>query len=62
MEWVMYENTHPVFFKLPHSTHYYLRLYGIGHMVNDQKDNEIRNSLQLLNGLMSLLYPASQTG
>ena len=34
-----------VFYLTTHSTHFCLRLYGVGHMVNDHSDSERGNSL-----------------
>ena len=34
-----------VFYLTTHSTHFYLRLYGVGHMVKGHADSERRDSL-----------------
>ena len=34
-----------MFYLTTHSTHFYLRLYGVGHMVKDHSDSERGNPL-----------------
>ena len=34
-----------MFYLMTHSTHFYLRLYGVGHIVKDHSDSESRNLL-----------------
>ena len=34
-----------MFYLTTHSTHFYLRLYGIGYTVKDHSDRETRNAL-----------------
>ena len=34
-----------MFYLTMHSTHFILRLYGVGHMVKDHSDSEIGNPL-----------------
>ena len=35
----------PMFYLTTHSTHFYLRLYVVGHMVKDHSDSERENPL-----------------
>ena len=48
-----------MFYLMTHSTHFYLRLYGVGHMVKDHSDSERGNPLQSLHWL---LFPISSKG
>ena len=47
-----------VFYLTTHSTHFILRLYGVGHMVNDHSDSERGNPLPPL----GLLFPINSKG
>ena len=47
-----------VFYLTMHSTHFYLRLYGVGHMVKDHSDSE-RGNLLPPHGLF---FPISSKG
>ena len=44
-----------MFYLTIHSTHFILRLYGVGHMVKDHSDSE-RGNLQLPHGLLFPIY------
>ena len=54
-----------LFCLMTHLTHFYLRLYGVGHMVKDHSDSERGNPLPTLHGLLffisskGLLYVSS---
>ena len=57
-----------MFYLTMHSTHFILRLYGVGHMVNDHSDSERGNPLRP-HGLLfpitikgSFICPIPQTG
>ena len=41
-----------IFYLMTHSTHFYLRLYGVRHMVKDHSDIKRGNLLQPLHGLL----------
>ena len=41
-----------LFCLMTHLTHFYLRLYGVGHMVKDHSDSERGNPLPTLHGLL----------
>ena len=43
-----------MFYLMTHSTHFILRLYGVGHMVKDHADSERGNPL-LPHGLLFLI-------
>ena len=47
-----------IFYLTTHSTHFILRLYGVGHMVNDHSDSERGNPLPS----HGLLFPISSKG
>ena len=47
-----------MFYLTTHSTHFYLRLYGVRHMVKDHSDSERGNPLSL----HELLFPISSNG
>ena len=47
-----------MYYLTTHSTHFYLRLYGVGHMVKDHSDSK-RENLLLPHGL---LFPISSKG
>ena len=47
------EGRKEMFYLTTHSTHFYLRLYGIKHMVKDHSDSERRNPLPPLQNLVS---------
>ena len=47
-----------MFYLTTHSTHFYLRLYGVRHMVKDHSDSEIRNPLPP----HRLLFPSNTKG
>ena len=58
-----------MFYLTTHSTHFYLVIYGVRHMVNDHSDSERGNPLPLLHGLLFLIrskstfiYTILQTG
>ena len=54
-----------MFYLTTHSTHFYLRLYGIRHMVKDHSDSEKGNPLPLLfpiNSKGSFICTIHQTG
>ena len=44
-----------VFYLTTFSAHFYLRLYGVGYMVNDLSDSERGNPLPPLHGLLFLI-------
>ena len=52
------EGRKEIFYLTTHSTHFILRLYGIGHMVKDHSDSE-RGNLLPQHGL---LFPISSKG
>ena len=52
------EGRKEMFYLMTHSTHFILRLYGIGHMVKDHLDSETGNPL-LAHGL---LFPINSKG
>ena len=47
-----------MFYLTTHSTHFILRLYGVGHMVKDHSDSERGNPLPI----HGLLFPIKQQG
>ena len=54
MECFLKEGRKEMFYLMTHSTHFYLRLYGIRHMVKDHSDSE-RGNLLLPHGLLFLI-------
>ena len=67
--WHKYRATRKeVFYLTTHSTHFILRLYGVGHMVNDHSVSEIGNPLLphglffLINSKWSFICTIPQTG
>ena len=52
------EGRKEMFYLTTHSTHFILRLYAVGHMVNDHSDSERGNPLQP----HWLLFPISSKG
>ena len=44
-----------MFYLMMHSTHFYLWLYGVGHMEKDYSDSERGNPLPPLHGLLFLI-------
>ena len=42
-----------MFYLTMHSTHFYLWLYGVGHMVNDHSDSESWKEMFLFNNALN---------
>ena len=53
-----YEGRKEMFYLTTHSTHFYLRLYGVGHIVKDHSDSE-RGNLMPTHGR---LFPINSKG
>ena len=45
-----------MFYLTMHSTHFYLWLYGVGHMVNDHSDSESWKEMFLFNNTLNTFY------
>ena len=63
-----WEGRKEMFYLTTHSTHFILRLYGVGHMVKDHSDSERGNPLPphgllfLINSKGSFICTTPQTG
>ena len=49
-----------MFYLATHSSHFYLRLYGIEHMIKDHSDSERGNPLPPLHGLFYMHHPTDR--